>query len=619
MCGIAGIISPYPSLIQQPRLQRMADVLIHRGPEDEGYWINTSQTVGFAHRRLCVVDLSQNASQPFHYLHYTLVYNGEIYNYIELKETLQKQGYTFSSKSDTEVIPAAYDYWGKDCLHHFDGMFAFALWDDKTQELFIARDRFGEKPLYYYAEYKQRGRFEQFLFASEMKALFAAGAPKNLNGTMMLNYLALGYVQNPQKKTETFYNNILSLPPGNYLTIQPSAGRVQMRKWYRPKLTSINISENDAIEKFRELFFASVKRRLRSDVATGTSLSGGVDSSSIVAAIHQFKTLSLQWKNIGFTAVFPAFEKDEAAYSKQVAEFAHIQQITIASSAEDWIKHWNELMYYQEEPLQSSSVLTQFLVYKLSKENNVTVLLDGQGADEILGGYKKYTHWFLQEMLRKNVSLFTKEKKLLKQNNFLGQWNWKNYLAAYLPEKTAQQLQKRAFNHLNEADIDTEFFHRYNNFDTLHKPVIKQLDEILYFNTFQFGLEELLRYADRNSMAHSREVRLPFLNHELVEFVFSLPSTYKIKDGFTKWILRKSMNNYLPSPVCWRKDKTGYEPPQKKWMENKTIHEMIYESKKILVEKNVLKKEVLQKRVQPKAAHEAGNYDWRYLCAASLF
>lgn len=619
MCGIAGIVSPQSSFLQHARLKNMADVLKHRGPESEGFWMNEERTVGFAHRRLCIVDLSLQASQPFHYLHYTLIYNGEIYNYVELKETLQKQGYIFSSHSDTEVIPAAFDYWGKECLHQFDGMFAFALWDDRNKELFMARDRFGEKPLYYYADYKQHGKFEQFLFASEMKALFIENVPKQLNGTMMLNYLGLGYVQNPQKKTETFYQNILSLPPGNYLTVQPNNGRVQMRKWYRPDLSTKNISENEALEKFRELFFTSVKRRLRSDVEIGTSLSGGLDSSSIVAAIHQFKNVSSLWKNIGFTAIFPGFGKDEAAYSKEVAEQFKIQQITIAPTAQDWINNWHELMYYQEEPLQSSSVVAQFLVYKLAKENHVTVLLDGQGADEVLGGYKKYIHWYLQEMLRKNFRLFRTEKKLLAQNNFLEQWSWKNYAASYLPEKTAKQLQQRAYQQLKEADINPDFFARYNNYDVLHKPVVKQLEDVLYYNTFQFGLEELLRYADRNSMAHSREVRLPFLNHELVEFIFSLPSGLKIKEGFTKWVLRKSMSDFLPNSICWRKDKTGYEPPQQKWMQNQAVCEMIMASKEKLVAKNVLRKEVLQVSVKPKAAHEGENFDWRYLCAASLF
>ena len=258
MCGIAGIISQNKSLVQQQRLQLMADALKHRGPDGEKFWINDEQTVGFAHRRLAIIDLSDAAAQPFHYLHYTIIYNGEIYNYKELKQTLQEKRYKFFTSSDTEIIPAAYDCWGIDCLNYFDGMFAFALHDNKTKQVFIARDRFGEKPLYYHADFLQRGKFEQFVFASEMKALWAIGVPKQLNGTMMLNYLTLGFVQNPEKKTETFYSNILSLPQGHYLTVIPKEGRVQMHKWYHPNVSNaIEVSETNAIEKFKELFFSN--------------------------------------------------------------------------------------------------------------------------------------------------------------------------------------------------------------------------------------------------------------------------------------------------------------------------------------------------------------------------
>ena len=597
----------------------MADALQHRGPASEGFWMNEETTVSFAHRRLCILDLSENANQPFHYLHYTLIFNGEIYNYIELKEELIKQGYHFTTTTDTEVIPAAYDYWGEQCLHHFDGMFAFALYDNKEKSLFIARDRFGEKPLYYHPVYAERGKFQQVVFASEIKALFAAGIAKNLNGTMMLNYLTLGYVQNPIKKTATFYNNILSLPPGHCLSIIPVAGKIKMKKWHQPKMNTIFISDDDAIEQFAQLFSSSVKKRLRSDVAIGTSLSGGLDSSSIIAAIHQLKEKGAQWRNAAFTAGFSGFERDETVYSKEVANAFGVQQYMIEPTAEDWVSHWQKLMYHQDEPVQSSSVMTQYLVYQLAKEKGITVLLDGQGADEVLGGYKKYVHWFLQQLFVNDRSLFSKEKKLLKQNHFVEQWNLKNYVAAYYPDKTAKRLQQRAFAEVKSSvDINEEFKLRYQNEDTLVKPVVRQLEDILHYNTFTFGLEELLRYADRNSMAHSREIRLPFLQHELVEFIFSLPSTMKIRDGFTKWILRKSMTNILPKNICWRTDKIGYEPPQQQWMQNKNIQEIIMESRKKLVNEKVLNEKVLTKKTETKGAHEKNNFDFRYMSAGAI-
>ena len=622
MCGIAGILSPNNLLVQQ-RLQSMANALQHRGPDCEGFWINAEQNTGFAHRRLSIIDLDNKAAQPMCYLHYTIIFNGEIYNYIELKAELNSKGYTFTTQSDTEVIPAAYDCWGLECLNKFDGMFALALWDGKEKQLIIARDRFGEKPLYYHADYLQRGKFEQFAFASEMKALWSIGVKKNLNGTMMLNYLSAGLVQNPTKKTETFYNDILSLPQGHYLTATPATGKVQLKRWYKPLVKdfdTLKLSETDIIEKFKELFLLSVNRRLRSDVNVGTSLSGGLDSSSIVGAINQLKNASYHWKNTGFTASFPGFEKDELADSEKVAKHFNIRQHVIKPTAEDWVTNFERLMYHQEEPLQSSSVLTQFLVYQRAKENGITVLLDGQGADEILGGYKKYTHWYLQQLLTTDTRKFIREKSLLKQNDFMEHWGWRNYAAALLPDRTAYALQQKAISQQRAHPfLNKDFLVNYQNADALQKPVVKQLEDILYYNTFNTGLPELLRYADRNSMAHSREVRLPFLFHELVEFIFSLPASLKIKDGFTKWVLRKSMEQTLPAEITWRKGKTGFEPPQKKWMQHKDVQDMIVTAREKLVREKVLQPSILKTPIVPMAAHDANNFDWRYLCAATMF
>ncbi len=624
MCGIAGIISPYPSFAQTEKLQCMMDTLQHRGPDGEGKWTNDDNTICLGHRRLAILDTSNAAAQPFEYLHYTLVFNGEIYNYIELKDTLQKHGYTFRTNSDSEVIPAAFDLWGKDCLHQFDGMFAFALYDTKCKEVWIARDRFGEKPLYYYTNYKQRGMFEQFLFASEMKAFWAVGVPKELNGTMTLNYLTLGYTQNPIKPTQTFYSNILSLPAGHYLSIQPEKGRVQMKKWYKLNESNIGnratgVSDGVLIEQFSDLFSTSIKRRLRSDVSVGTSLSGGLDSSSIVASLIGNNLKSLQT----FSAIFPGFEQDESKYIKEVQQYFGNQKFDshyITPGAEDFVEYWNTLMYHQEEPIQSSSVFTQFMVYKLAKETGVTVLLDGQGADEILGGYKKYTPWFLQQKLAASFYDFIREKKALKGNNFLENWHLKNYIAAFAPNKTAQQLQLRAISQQKEHPfLDKDFYKKYQNNDTLQKPVVKKLEDVLFYNTATFGLQELLRYADRNSMAHSREVRLPFLNHNLIEFIFSLPTSFKIKDGFTKWILRKSMEGKLPENIVWRKGKVGYEPPQQQWMKQPGIIEIIHESRKKLVSKNILNPQILKTSTNAASAHAGNNFDWRYMSVAAIF
>ena len=623
MCGLAGIISPSPSFIKEEKLNAMLQTLQHRGPDGEGIWFNQNNTVALAHRRLSVIDLNVNANQPLHYLHYSIIFNGTIYNYLELKSELATKGYRFDTHSDTETICAAFDCWGNECLHHFDGMFALVIYDTKKDAVFIARDRFGEKPLFYHVAYTNRGKFDHFIFASEIKALWAVDLPKQLNGTMLLNYLTLGYVNNFLKKTETFYTNILSLPAGHYLTIQPSTGKLQMKRWYDLLYETKNkkyivSNEEDAIEKFQELFKISINRRLRSDVKIGTSLSGGIDSSSVVAISQQFSSDHISHQC--FTAIFSDFEKDESVKSKEVADHFKLQQYTVEVTVNDWIKQWETLTYHQEEPLQSSSVLSQLMLYRLAKSNDIKVMLDGQGADEILGGYKKYSHWYLQELLRSNFSSFKKEKKLLQQHQFLDHWSYKNYAAAFFPERAANHLQELAIRQQNnQIFIQKEFLQHYQNKNSLQKPVIKSLENILYFNTVHSGLNTLLRYADRNAMANSIEVRLPFLFHELVEFIFLLPSSFKIKEGYTKWILRKSMLNVLPNNIIWQNNKIGYEPPQEQWMRHPQVQEMIQESKKLLVGKNVLTKEVLSQPIQPTIVHAAGNFDFRYLSAAAMF
>lgn len=621
MCGIAGIISSDTSLVSREQLTKMTNALAHRGPDGQAQWINQWGNVGFGHRRLSVIDLSDAAAQPMHYLkRYTIVYNGEIYNYLELKNNLYKKGYRFQSQSDTEVILAAYDYWKDGCLEKFDGMFAFALLDKKEQIIFAARDRFGEKPFYYMAN------DELFTFASEMKALWAIGAEKKTDDKMLLNYIALGYVQNANDKEQTFYHNIYSLPPASFLQLNIQTLQFESHKyWDIDKDARIKISSSEAIEKCRELFIVSVNRRLRSDVTLGTSLSGGLDSSTIWASIKKsasaFNT---------FSAVFPGFEKDESSYIQAVIDFLsssksstrQIQQHTVEPSALGLIKDFEKLCYYQEEPFPSSSIYAQYKVFELAKKNQVKVLLDGQGADEIFAGYNKYIHWYLQQLAAKSRFITTlKEKKELQKNKLPFNWGIKNYLAAYLPAHAVIQLEQNEYlKTVRQPDINKDFVASLQGreWEGIRKPIITKLNDILYFNTNTLGLEELLRFADRNSMAHGIEVRLPFLNHELVEFVFSLPAGFKIHNGYTKWLLRKMMDKKLPDEIVWRKDKVGYEPPQFQWMHNETLQEYIHEAKRKLVNKGILKKTALDKKIVPKAAHENNNFDWRYLCAAQI-
>ena len=617
MCGIAGIISPDKDVLNNTVLKNMADSLAHRGPDGEGFWINKSHTAGFAHRRLSIIDLSQAAAQPMHYLQqYSIVYNGEIYNFIELKRELKKSGYHFNTESDTEVILAAYDCYKERCLQYFDGMFAFAIWDEKEQCLFAARDRFGEKPFYYYSEKNV------FAFASEMKALWAAGIDKTIENKMILNFITLGYVQNPANKSQTFYKNIFSLPPAHFLKFYPEDEQYEIEHyWDIDKQAQLKISEDAAVKTFDTFLYTSVNRRLRSDVPVGASLSGGLDSSSIVYYIKkQLETDSTKLKT--FSAVFPGFEKDEQKYIRQVSAQFNIENFTVTPTADSLIKDFEKLCYHQEEPFPSSSIYAQYKVFELAKTKNIKVLLDGQGADEILAGYHKYAHWYLQEMISRNkFSGANRERHLLHKNNVDFHWNIKNVMAAFLPSHASIALEKKEYNkiiHNNDVTKSLMGYLKGREWEGIHKPVVTKLNDILYFNTVQSGLEELLRYSDRNAMAHGREVRLPFLYDEMVKFIFSLPSRFKIKDGYTKSLLRNLMENKLPQNIVWRTDKIGYEPPQKKWMEDPLMKDFIYEAKAKLVKEDILKPHVLAKKARSHHAHDADNFDWRYLSVAQM-
>jgi asparagine synthase (glutamine-hydrolysing) len=619
MCGIAGIIQPGPGLFSKEHLKKMTAMLVHRGPEGEGLWQNENGKALLGHRRLSIIDLSDAAAQPMHYLNrYTIIHNGEIYNYIELREFLQKEDYVFHTASDTEVILAAYDYYGDECVDHFDGMFAFAIWDEEEQELFAARDRFGEKPFFYCFN----GR--EFVFASEMKALWAAGIERKLNLRMLFNFITIGYVDNPGRPDETFFENIFKLPPASTLFYKPSTPGPVIEKYWDidPAIQNKTITVSEAIEQFNHFFSTSVKRRLRSDVAVGTSLSGGLDSSSIIATISRLPTHRHPERSEGsrlssFTAIFPGFDNDESAFAMQIAKQFNLQPQTIGITAGDFINDWEKFLHYQEEPFGSASAYAQYKVFELARQHGVTVLLDGQGADESLAGYSKYYKWFWQELFQKRKLLNSKELKAAKEMGMEEKFGFKNIIAALFPDIASVILERQYLvNALRHEDLTKEFVRLQSKEAYYSTPVNFNLNGVLYFNTCIHGLEELLRHADRNSMAHGREVRLPFLNHELVEFIFSLPSCFKIHNGWTKWILRQSMQQQLPNDIVWRTKKIGFEPPQKEWMQDARVLDKIHEARKKLVNEKILRPEILNRPVEAKSSHDPDNYDWRYLASA---
>ncbi|MFM9908005.1 MAG: asparagine synthase (glutamine-hydrolyzing) [Chitinophagaceae bacterium] len=621
MCGIAGIIGVAPNQFTVDALQKMTHALAHRGPDGEALWVNENAAVLLGHRRLSVIDLSTAANQPMHYLNrYSIIHNGEIYNYLELKETLLQKGYQFSTKSDTEVILAAYDCYKEKCLQHFDGMFAFAIWDEQEKKLFAARDRFGEKPFYYYFNKEKK----QLIFASELKALWAIGLPRHIDESMLLNYLSLGYTSHPTDPAKTFYSDYQKLPAAHYLKFSPYTNETNVeiiRYW---KINSENVKSipaKEAIRQFSHLFHLSIQQRLRSDVSIGTSLSGGLDSSSVAGGIYKQLSVNPLYKQQTFTASFPQFEKDESVFAKKIAAQFNLQQYFSYPSANLMASELEKLIQHHEEPIGSASVYAQYKIFQLAKEQGIKVLLDGQGADEILAGYSKYIHWFLQELLAKQkFSLFREEKKLLTQHGIPFKWTAINFFAAFFPALAKKQLEIRTKNiFLNDENIDEEFRNTFLKEEGSYKPIIHSLNDILNYNVTGIGLEELLRYADKNSMASGVEVRLPFLQHELVQFIFSLPSTLKINSGYTKWILRKAMEPLLPLDIVWRTEKIGFEPPQKDWMANSTIEELIRTAKVQLVKRGILKKSVLNKKIQPHSSYAAESNDWRYLSTGLLY
>ncbi len=628
MCGISGVYNSSGN-VEKQFVKKMTDTITHRGPDGEGQWVNNNQTVGLGHRRLSIIDLSDDARQPMHWDsgRYTITFNGEIYNYIELRDQLLSKGIKFTSQSDTEVLLALYALKGPKCLDELDGMFAFAIWDEKEKTLFCARDRFGEKPFFYHYV-----KGKKFLFASEMKALWGAGIPKETNRTMLYNFCHSVYrLSNPENKAETFYENILKLEPAHYILLDSQLNLVKKRYW-KINLNQENsrISEAEAIDTFRSLFENSVRLRLRSDVPVGSSLSGGLDSSTIVCLIDKINADSKITQKT-FSARFRNFEKDEGRFMEMVTSKTKVIPHYTWPDEQVLIDNFDKLFYHQEEPFGTASIMAQWCVMKLARENNVTVLLDGQGADEILGGYHYYFHTYLRELYNTNPVLHDNELAA-----YRAVYN-PDYAAPYMqlttPSSsiTVNKLKNKAKDILRPiyrsvvpvkpqpialktpAGKKIEPFLNADFSSAYHSKLFKAdsgntLKEHLHYNSCVQGLEDLLRFADRNSMAFSREVRLPFLNHQLVEFCFNMPSTLKINNSWTKYLLRKSYEDILPHDITWRRDKIGYEPPQKKWMEAPVIQEMIAGAKDKLETENI---------INPKRDKNLDN-DWFCLITSKL-
>ncbi len=587
MCGIAGIFNFFGRPVESQPLQNMLQVQHHRGPDDQHYWLNTNARVGLAHNRLKIIDLSEAASQPMHYLgRYTITFNGEIYNYKALRSELQAKGHRFVSQSDTEVLLAMFAQYGKECVKYLDGMFAFAIWDEQEQKLFCARDRFGEKPFHYYFSTTQG----QFIFASEMKTIFASAyVAKELNHRMVYHYLANQIVENPNEPAETFYENIYSLEQGCHMSLGLDGYLLKERYWNLADIPASKMNLAEAKDRFRSLFNESLQTRMQADVPVGISLSGGLDSSAITCGIRallpneEIKTFSARFKDAAL---------DEGHHIQKVVDQTGAIAYSVVPDEITLLNDVERVLYHQEAPFSSASVIAQWEVYKLAAEAGIKVLLDGQGSDEYLAGYQHFYTSYYKQLYRTNRTQYQREANILKEQfNLDYHLSFRQKCEASLPSLFAnvQGLKNKYLGSRKDSNLDQRFIRQFQDNRVVFKNYTSLKDATLDFTT-HYGLHKLLRFADRNSMGHSLEVRLPFLRHQLVEFVHSLPPELLIHEGWTKFILRESMQDVMPKEITWRRDKLGFQAPQIDWLKSPKVQAIVEDGRRSLESHHILKK-----------------------------
>lgn len=556
MCGLVGIVD-FDGRVDARQVAEMAACLAHRGPDDAGAWEEPGVALG--HRRLSILDLSPNGRQPMADAgdRYRLLHNGEVYNYVELRSQLEGHGYRFRTGTDSEVILAAYDHWGKACVERFNGMWAFTIWDRHRRELYCARDRFGVKPFYYRLE----GR--RLVFASELKAFRAAGTPLAASEPRVREFLEHGLVDHT---AETFFRGIQQLPPAHTLVFGESGMRLE-RYWSLEERKF----DGDAVADFRDLFFDSIRLRLRSDVTIGTSLSGGLDSSAIACVIDLLMrterevTLPVGERQQVFTAYFDRPGLDERPYAADVVRQTRSKSHMISFSAEELLEELPAIVEAQDEPFRSSSIAAQWYVMRQARDSGVTVMLDGQGGDEVLAGYDGYFGFYFGDLLLGGqLRALAAELGAYRRLRSVGAARAvASITRPFLPDALQWAARSRA-----------RGSRRLLHPDLLAQPVALPATDSPFRDRFRQRLQvvleqrlpELLRYADRNSMAHSIETRLPYLDYRVVELMFSLDPRHLIREGRAKVILREALADALPQSVRNRTDKIGFETPEAEWL-----------------------------------------------------
>jgi asparagine synthase (glutamine-hydrolysing) len=558
MCGIAGLIKFDGSAPDRATLEAMTRAVAHRGPDGEG--VEVVGAVGFGHRRLAIIDLSEAGRQPMSTEdgRLRIVFNGEIYNYVELRDELAGLGERFRTATDTEVILAAYRRWGARCVDRFNGMWAFAIHDTVARTVFCSRDRFGVKP-FYYAQLGH-GAGSTFAFGSEIRQLLPLLPEIRADRNVLRDFLFTGI---DEPVAESFFQGIRKLPGSHSLTIDLDTGSFALRREYEiaPHPELADIDDDRAIALYRERLEDSVRLRLRSDVPVGTCLSGGLDSSS-VAALAARPYLDASGKAFrAITAVSEEPGNDETPFATAVVGAWGLDWITVRPQYRDFAATIAEVVRTQEEPFGGPSICMQWFVMRAARQHGIPVMLDGQGGDETLLGYRRYFAPYLLEQLRlsgpmamvREILACRREDAQLSTRALLT-----NLAFQGLPRLSYAKLRIRGRWMRETPEMPQRL--REEAAASRNLRTLQRLDVELA------NLPALLRFEDKNSMHFGVETRLPFLDWRAVETALALPSRCKFRHGWTKWVLRRAMNDLLPAEVTWRRWKVGFEAPTTTWL-----------------------------------------------------
>lgn len=571
MCGFVGILNKDQREVDINLLGRMAQTIHHRGPDEDG--IFAEKNIAFFHKRLSIIDLS-TGQQPMTYNDCTLVFNGEIYNYIELRNELIKRGHKFRTTSDTEVILHLYVEYGDDFVNLLNGMFAFIIFDKSKKRLYIARDHFGIKPLYWYQDHSK------IIFGSEIKALLAhpdiVAEPDNSN---LCEYLTFQFILGEG----TMFKNIAKVQPGHYVTIDTSSWKIKNKKYWIPNFKIDNFhTEEYFIVELQKILEETITQQLRSDVTIGTYLSGGIDSSLVTIMASKFLDKPLKSFSGGFKEG-PEF--NELKYARIAAKKAKAELFEVFPTEKQFIDLLPKLIYHLDEPVAGPGLFPQYIVSKLASKH-VKVILGGQGGDEIFGGYARYMIAYLEQAIKGAINESNEEEEhIVSLSSILPNLpSLKQYIPmmkSFWKSDAFEPMDRRYYNLLNRMGSTESFLHEDIVAKCKDGAIFKKFahyfndsDTKSYFNKMthfdmQGSLPGLLQVEDRVSMAVSIESRVPLLDRRIVDLISTMPAGMKFKGGEMKYLLKKTINSYMPEQIMNRKDKMGFPVPLHLWSKNK--------------------------------------------------